>query len=128
MVGQHDAPGADANALGSGRQIADDHRGGGTGDTDHVVMLGYPEPVIAHLLRGAGQIQTVAQGVTGHRSRMESGSAEVFMAAPEQQDGCPCQPGFGAEYSPAATGVGAGMPMWEPWAKSMPSSRPRCSR
>src|SRR5690606_13715172 len=48
MVGQHDAPGADANALGSGRQIADDHRGGGTGDTDHVVMLGYPEPVIAH--------------------------------------------------------------------------------
>ena len=47
MIGQHDAARPDPDAAGSGGDVSDGDRCGGTGNARHVVMLGQPEAPIA---------------------------------------------------------------------------------
>ena len=75
VVRQHDAARADADTLGTSGQIANDHRRGGAGDADHVVMLGHPEALVAQLFGLPGQLQTVAQGLC--RGRVQGDGTEI---------------------------------------------------
>ncbi len=65
MVRQHDAAGADADAVGCRRHLADDHRRRRAGDAGHVVVLGEPVAVVAEAVGVAGEVDGVAQRVAG---------------------------------------------------------------
>ena len=61
MVGQHDAAGAHTDRVRSAGDMCNNDGGCRTGDPDHVVMLGKPEPTIPPLLRVPRQIQRMTQ-------------------------------------------------------------------
>ncbi|MNG97362.1 hypothetical protein D3C79_564730 [compost metagenome] len=56
VVRQHDAAGPQPQGAGGAGQMADEHRGGGTGDPRHVVVLRQPVAVVAPALGMPGQI------------------------------------------------------------------------
>ena len=79
MVGQHDAAGADADGAGVRGNVADDHRGGGTGDAFHVVVLRHPEAGVTQCFDVLGQRCTLLQRLAGgetlaHRHEVENGT------------------------------------------------------
>jgi hypothetical protein len=61
VVGQHDAAGADADALRPFGNMADDDRGGRAGDAGDVVVLGDPEAPVAPTLRMGDEIARVVE-------------------------------------------------------------------
>ena len=56
VVRQHDATRADPQSGGGLGQMADQHRGGGTGNARHVVMFGQPVALVTPILGMAGKI------------------------------------------------------------------------
>ena len=81
MVGEHDAAGAEADGVGVGADMGDEHAGGRGGDRGHVVVLGVPDTSISPVARRAGRAATLAAKLSvvvwplrmGARSRIESG-------------------------------------------------------
>src|SRR5512137_568329 len=78
MIRQHDSAGANANGTGAAGDIADDHRRGGTGDADHVVVLRQPEAAIAPALSVLCEIKRMVQrvrrrGSLGNECEIENG-------------------------------------------------------
>ncbi|MCY1512457.1 hypothetical protein D9M68_469180 [compost metagenome] len=67
MVRQHDAAGTDADAPGLAGDVADQQRGGRTGDAFHVVVLGQP-------VAGEAETLDVARGLHGVVQRLGGGS------------------------------------------------------
>ena len=63
VVGQHDAPRTDANGRCSRGDMPDDHRGRGTGNARHIVMLGQPVAGKAPSFSMLRQIERIGQGV-----------------------------------------------------------------
>jgi len=76
VVGQHDAAGADTDALGPRRDMADDKGGGGAGDAGHIVVFGQPEPLIAEPVGGLGQGQGFVQAASGVAAFDDGGEVE----------------------------------------------------
>jgi len=80
MVGQHHPAGTEADARGVGRQITDQHGGGGAGDAVHVVVFGDPETLEAEPFHVPRQRQGVVQrlgrrAVVTDRCQVEGGKA-----------------------------------------------------
>ncbi len=63
MIGQHDAAGSHPDLFRAARDIADHHRGGGTGNAHHVVMLGHPVALVAQALHMPGEVARVPEGI-----------------------------------------------------------------
>ncbi|MNN41607.1 hypothetical protein D3C81_1557360 [compost metagenome] len=82
VVGQHHTTGADPDGRGAARQVADQHRGRGTGNAIHVVVLSDPEAVIAEAFCVLRQVQRVTQrlgrpAVGAHGHQVEGGYFQV---------------------------------------------------
>ena len=76
VVGQHDAAGADADALRALRGIGQRHRRRGAGDAGHVVVFRHPEAPVAERIGMAGEVAGMAQRLAGvaafrHRGEIE---------------------------------------------------------
>src|SRR5690554_1257081 len=56
VVWQHDTSRPDPDGVGSASDMGKNNRCGGTGDTGHVVMLGYPHAVISPAFSMGGQV------------------------------------------------------------------------
>ena len=56
MVRQHHAAGAQMQSGGMGGKIANQHRGRGAGNTDHIMVLGQPVAMITAFFRQLRQI------------------------------------------------------------------------
>ncbi len=65
VVGQHDAPGADADGGGGFGGVGERHGRGGAGDAGHVVVLGHPVAAVAGPLGVDGEVDGVAQRLSG---------------------------------------------------------------
>jgi hypothetical protein len=81
VVGQHDAAGAHPDGAGAAGDMPDDHRGGGAGHADHVVVLGHPVAPVAPGFGVTGEVEGVAQRVGGgvapaHRDEVEDGERD----------------------------------------------------
>ncbi len=63
VVGQHDAAGAEPDALGAGGSVGQDHGRRGGGDAGHGVVLGDPVAVEAAALGELGDLDTGPQGL-----------------------------------------------------------------
>src|ERR1039458_5834662 len=61
MVGQHDAAGTHPDAFSCPSHMANNDRGGGAGDTGHVMVFSEPEPAVAPFFSTTGQINGVLQ-------------------------------------------------------------------
>jgi hypothetical protein len=77
MVGQHDAAGADPDALRHGRDLADHDVGRGARDGGQIMMLGDPIAGVAEAIGEPGEIEAVAQrggtgAAGGHRRKVEN--------------------------------------------------------
>ena len=86
VVGQQHPAGPDADPLGAGRDVTDQHLGRGAGDAADRMVLGDPEAVIAEPLDVAGEDERLSDrlggldaladrrllehGVRGHVTRM----------------------------------------------------------
>ena len=76
VVGQHDAARADANRLGGGRQLPDQHRRGRAGHAVHIVVFGDPEAAVAE---GVGMLcegNALPQGIAGIAAFDDGGEVE----------------------------------------------------
>ena len=65
MIGKHDPARAYPNGRCATGHVADQNRGGGAGDSRHIMMLGEPVTRVSPAFRVLRQIECVAQGI-GH--------------------------------------------------------------
>jgi len=68
MIGEHDAAGADANCFCAACDVTNDDRGGGAGDSRHVVMLGEPVAVETQGFGVLREVERIAESVGGRGS------------------------------------------------------------
>jgi hypothetical protein len=92
VIRQHDAPRADANALGSGCHVLDQNLGGGARDARHAMMLGQPIPGVSQPIGEAGEIDRVAErlrrrGARADGSEIEDGKGEGHVNQQYEADG-----------------------------------------
>jgi hypothetical protein len=65
VVGQHDAAGANLDAVRASRNMGERHRGRGTRNAGQVVMLSHPKTPVTERLDMPRQVQRIAQRLTG---------------------------------------------------------------
>ena len=63
MIRQHDTAGADSDLLGLSRYLTNQYRGGGAGNTCHIVVFRQPQTFEPQLIRMAGVFQHVLKGL-----------------------------------------------------------------
>ncbi|MNT81209.1 hypothetical protein D3C72_2207790 [compost metagenome] len=56
--------------------MADQHRGGGTGDARHVVVFGQPVAAVAQCIGMLGQLEHVGEGGSGIAALADRGQVE----------------------------------------------------
>lgn len=103
VVGQHHATRADPDGRGRGSQVRQQHCRGRTRDGRHVVVLGYPESLIAPLLGVLGEFGGESQRLGGvalaaHRCEVENGERNVRHISRQPtmaRRSSPLLPGFG---------------------------------
>ncbi|KAG1440374.1 hypothetical protein G6F57_019048 [Rhizopus arrhizus] len=76
VIGQHDAAGTDADALGATGDVADQHGRGRAGDAGHVVVFGQPVAAVALRIGVLGQFQHVGEGGGGVTALADRGQVE----------------------------------------------------
>ena len=62
VVGQHHTPAADADGIGPGRHLPDEHLGAGSGEVGQAMMLGQPVANVAHSLHRRRQLDGFPEG------------------------------------------------------------------
>ena len=77
----HVAAGTSSIRVGSGGDVADDHRCGGAGDARHVVVLGQPVALVAPVFGVAGEVARVGErrrhvGAFGDGRQVEDGERD----------------------------------------------------
>ena len=65
VMGEHDAAAADADGVGVGGHLTDQHFRAGAGEVGQVVVLRKPVAAVAQALHGHGQLDGLPQGVAG---------------------------------------------------------------
>lgn len=76
VVGQHDAAGPDADAVGGGGHLADHDGGGRTGHARNAVVLGQPVLPVAPPVGMPGQIDGVTEGLADRPAIADRGQVE----------------------------------------------------
>ena len=83
MIWKHDPAGADPNFFSLTADIGDDDRGGRTGNTGQIMMLGQPITMVAPLFRVSGKISTIPEcercvTAFNNRAQIENGVAHPW--------------------------------------------------
>jgi hypothetical protein len=76
MVGQHDAPAADANGTGGACDVADENGGGGAGEPRNGVMLCEPEALVSEVLHMLGKVDRPRDRTAGRFADVHTNQIE----------------------------------------------------